>query len=286
MERYLTQKSLYTRWWEAPVNIVSGLFTAIGAWVVITDANPAEPMIQVSAAAVFLCLMALPMLFGIRRSLRRKKARAIAKCLSQTKGSSITLGALERRSGVRGAEDAINKLTETGFLKNVDVDAAHGMVRLPEGGTEAPAPDAPVLDTGIEAYNAKLREIREMNERINDPGVSKKIARIEELTGGIFQLVAQQPERANDLRRFINYYLPTTLKLLESYDLMEEQRYQGENITASRRQIEAALDKMIQAIERQQDKLFQYDALDVETDIQVLETMMVSDGLTEQGMKI
>ncbi len=64
---------------------------------------------------------------------------------------------------------------------------------------------------------------------------------------------------------------------------MEKQRYQGENIRASRAQIDAVLDQIIRAIERQQDKLFQSDALDVETDISVLKTMMSADGLTGEG---
>ena len=107
-------------------------------------------------------------------------------------------------------------------------------------------------------------------------------------TGGIFKLITEHPEKARDARRFISYYLPTTMKLLESYSLLEKQRYQGENITASRRQIEGLLDTMIQAIERQQDKMFRDDALDVETDIKVLETLLAADGLTgpEHGLHV
>jgi len=114
----------------------------------------------------------------------------------------------------------------------------------------------------------------------------KKINRIEELTGDIFRLIAEKPDRANDARRFMNYYLPTTMKLLEVYSLMEKQRYQGKNISESRVQIEASLDKLIQAIERQQDKLFQADAWDVDAEIRVLETMMTSDDLKGQGLQV
>ena len=81
----------------------------------------------------------------------------------------------------------------------------------------------------------------------------------------------------------MNYYLPTTLKLLKSYSLMEKQSYQGETIQQSRKKIEDVLATLVHAFEQQQDKLFQSDALDVETDISVLETMMASDGLTEQS---
>ena len=80
----------------------------------------------------------------------------------------------------------------------------------------------------------------------------------------------------------MNYYLPTTLKLLKSYSLMEKQSYQGEHIVASRKKIEESLDLLIHGFEQQQDRLFRTEALDVETDISVLETMMASDGLLEQ----
>ena len=79
----------------------------------------------------------------------------------------------------------------------------------------------------------------------------------------------------------MNYYLPTTLKLLKSYSLMEKQSYQGENIQAARKKIESILDTLIHAFEQQQDRLFRSEALDVESDISVLETMMASDGLLE-----
>ena len=165
------------------------------------------------------------------------------------------------------------------------MDLNRGLIRL-DNGFDGPSPQTsvPVQDTGNESFNEKLRQIRALNDRIAHDEVSRKIDRIEALTGDIFQLVAQNPGRAADARKFINYYLPTTLKLLEAYSLMEKQRYQGESITASRKQIEDALDKLIRAIERQQDRLFQSDALDVETDIEVLETMMASDGLIPSGI--
>jgi hypothetical protein len=69
------------------------------------------------------------------------------------------------------------------------------------------------------------------------------------------------------------------MKLLESYNLMEDQSYQGENIKAARRRIEDVLDKLVMAAEAQQDKLFRAETMDVEAEIIALETMMISDGL-------
>jgi len=137
--------------------------------------------------------------------------------------------------------------------------------------------------TENEDFEAKLREIRQINEEIQDKAVSDRIDRIGELTASIFRVVREKPEHAEEVRRFMNYYLPTTLKLLRSYSLMEKQSYQGENIVASRKKIENVLDTLVHAFEQQQDRLFRTEALDVETDISVLETMMASDGLLEQN---
>ena len=153
---------------------------------------------------------------------------------------------------------------------------------------EAPAPAKHAAPgprkTGMENedFEAKLREIRQLNDDIEDRAVSDRIDRIGELTASIFRVVREKPEHAEEVRKFMNYYLPTTLKLLKSYSLMEKQSYQGENIQASRKKIEDVLDTLIHAFEQQQDRLFKTEALDVATDISVLETMMASDGLLEQ----
>ena len=117
--------------------------------------------------------------------------------------------------------------------------------------------------------------------------MSARIDRIGGLTASIFTVVRQKPERADEVKKFMNYYLPTTFKLLKSYALMEKQSYQGENIIASRKKIEDILDSLITAFEQQQDRLFRTEALDVEADIQVLETMMAKDGLvTPKGLDL
>ena len=161
--------------------------------------------------------------------------------------------------------------------------------RAAQEGKAAQKPAAPRrTGTDTEDFEEKLREIKQLNEDIDNELVSERIDRIGALTASIFRVVREKPERAEEVRKFMNYYLPTTLKLLKSYSLMEKQSYQGENIQASRKKIEDVLESLVHAFERQQDKLFQSDALDVETDISVLETMMASDGLTQtsQGLHL
>lgn len=137
--------------------------------------------------------------------------------------------------------------------------------------------------TYMDDLERTLAELYDLNERISDEAVSERIDRIGTLTASIFRVVIEKPEREADVRRFMNYYLPTTLKLLKSYDMLEDQSYQGENIVASRQKIESVLDMLIQAYEKQLDRLFHDDALDIATDIDVLETMMAGDGLSSRG---
>ena len=266
---------------------VSGFMTLISVIAMVTEFGVFDSVYNVIAAAIVLELVSWPLIAILLRRARQGKARKVAECLAVAKGDNMTLGKLKRSTGVDA--DGLRKLIEKGFLQGITVDKAKDVARLAQSGLPDPSsagPDAPVMDTGVEAYNEKLRQIRELNDRIDNYTVSRKIYRIEELTGDIFRLIADKPDRANDARRFMNYYLPTTMKLLEVYSMMEKQRYQGKNITDSRSQIEGTLDKLIQAIERQQDKLFQADAWDVDSEIRVLETMMTTDDLKGQGLQI
>lgn len=177
------------------------------------------------------------------------------------------------------AEDRAKAVAEAKAAQAQKAQAAAEPAPQPKHETPTPKPR-----TGMENedFEAKLREIRQLNDEIEHTGVSDRIDRIGELTASIFRVVREKPEHAEEVRKFMNYYLPTTLKLLKSYSLMEKQSYQGENIQASRKKIEDVLDTLVLAFEQQQDRLFRTEALDVETDISVLETMMASDGLLKQ----
>ena len=192
-------------------------------------------------------------------------------------------------------DDSAHETVETEFVSPVvnvfvnqedrarTVEVAKATQKQEAARDEAPKATS-AKKTGLEDENfeAKLREIRHINDEIEDTAVSDRIDRIGELTASIFRVVREKPEHAEEVRKFMNYYLPTTLKLLKSYSLMEKQSYQGENIQASRKKIEDVLDTLIHAFEQQQDRLFRTEALDVEADISVLETMMASDGLIQQ----
>ena len=177
----------------------------------------------------------------------------------------------------RAATVAAAKATQarTGAAPNAGTKSAEPQVKASNRAEPVKSSSDP------DDFEAKLREIRALNEAIKDPGVSERIDRIGELTASIFRVVQEKPEHAEEVRKFMNYYLPTTLKLLKSYSLMEQQSYQGENIQNSRKRIEDVLDTLVRGFEQQQDRLFRTEAIDVEADISVLETMMASDGLVQ-----
>ena len=108
---------------------------------------------------------------------------------------------------------------------------------------------------------------------------------MEMLVDKIFDRVEQNPASVGDIRKMMEYYLPTTIKLLQAYQDLNAQPVQGENIISSKKEIEKTLDTLNRAFEKLLDDLFQETAWDVSTDISVLHTMLAQEGLTEDGLK-
>ena len=138
-----------------------------------------------------------------------------------------------------------------------------------------PEPEDPLL---LERQRA-ISELRRLNDNIEDGAISAQISHMEEVTGKIFDLVAQDRSKLPQIRRFLNYYLPTTLKLLNAYDRMDQAGVEGANIGGTMGKIGAMLDQICTAFDKQLDALFADEALDISTDITVLEQMLAREGL-------
>lgn len=132
----------------------------------------------------------------------------------------------------------------------------------------------------ISAGREYLKEIRESNDRLKGAEVSGKIEKLELVVEKIFNRVEQHPELVDDLGKFMDYYLPTTVKLLKVYEELEAQDVQGENITSSQREIEETLDTINLAFENLLDSFFEKAAWDISSDISVLHNMLAQEGLT------
>lgn len=138
-------------------------------------------------------------------------------------------------------------------------------------------------DELLKAGDAHLRTVRGLSAKIDNTDVRAKVDRLGGTCQRIFDYVRQNPKSADELRKFMNYYLPTLEKLVKTYELMEEQGVEGENITASKERISQMLDTMDAAFRKQLDALFGDTALDIDTDITVMEGMMAQEGLTDAG---
>ena len=128
-----------------------------------------------------------------------------------------------------------------------------------------------------EGYSGILRNIRRANDAIADPVLSAKIDRLEQITARIFRAVEEDPKKAERIDTFLNYYLPTTQKLLDSYAEFEAAGVEGENLRQAKGRIEATMDAIVRGFEHQLDELYKADALDVDSDIRVMETMLRRD---------
>ena len=128
-----------------------------------------------------------------------------------------------------------------------------------------------------EGYSGILRKIRRANDDIADPVLSAKIDRLENITAKIFKVVEEDPRKKDRIGTFLNYYLPTTQKLLDSYAQFEAAGVEGENLRQAKERIENTMDSIVKGFEHQLDELYQADAMDVDSDIRVMEHMLRRD---------
>ena len=192
--------------------------------------------------------------------------------------------------------DDLEDMLDDGILETGYLDMSTGRLILSdEGLQDKPEPEKQEKEDDVQPEeapldmnddNAVLSEIKRLNDDIDDEVMSRKIDRIGEITGKIFAYQKQHPNRAGQLRSFLNYYLPTTLKILKAYARMEEQGIEGENIRSAKERIEGMMDKVVEGFEQQLDRLFQDDAMDITSDVAVLERMLEKDGLGSSGMTL
>ncbi len=138
----------------------------------------------------------------------------------------------------------------------------------------------------IDEGQAYVRHIRECNDAIPGEEISRKLDKMEQLVQRIFDEVRIHPEVAPDLQKMMNYYLPTTSKLLDAYRELDKQPIAGENISNTKAEIEQTVDTLNIAFEKLLDSLFADRAWDISSDISVLNTMLAQEGLKEDDFSL
>ena len=151
------------------------------------------------------------------------------------------------------------------------------------GTVEVTVPDPPKKEesTGNPELDKMIKDGKRLNTSIKDEKISADIDRLEDLSAKIFAQVKSDPSKLPQIRKFMDYYLPTTLKLLNAYDRMGAQGVSGENIDATMQRVESMMSTIVAAFEKQLDMLFGSEAMDISADITVLENMMKREGLSE-----
>lgn len=161
-------------------------------------------------------------------------------------------------------------------------EAAQAEEKQPEPAkTAAPQKSyGPEIDPILQEGNRALGEMGRIYMSVQDVEVRKKINELMRITDKITQDAIHDPSDIPQIKKFMNYYLPTTIKLLNAYDRMSAQGIEGENLDKSMKSINEMLDQAIVAYKKRLDSLFENQALDIETDIEVMNQMLAREGLT------
>ena len=140
------------------------------------------------------------------------------------------------------------------------------------------------LDALIRERDRAVSEMRRLNDAIDDPTISAQIDHLESTTKKIISHVVEHPKKLPQIRKFLNYYLPTTLKILNAYDRMGAAGVSGENIDGTMDRIEGMMGTVVQASDRRPGGLYGAEALDISTDITVLDNLLSQEGLAGERL--
>ncbi len=225
------------------------------------------------------------MLFAARSKDRKERLyQNIVKLIGDK--AYVDLKSLSSAAGVKQKTliRELDEMLERGYLPaTAYLDNAKGLLIIDQIKAEDQIATNAVEETQREEdkYDLLLKEMERACGRIQDRDMLEKAVQIRGLAAAIFNAVRNDPEKQPQISSFLNYYFPTTLKLLDSYADFEEKGFQGDKLSQTKERIEATMDTIISAYRKQLDNLYLSDTLDVDTDIDVLETMIKRDGLSE-----
>lgn len=274
-------------------NIVLGVgafITALVFLAMMAEGNWMSDTVLVSSiVALCCCTPGLVLsIVGNRKHNRVMRCRTYAAMIGSRRCVSIKelAAAIPTRYGK--CVDDLQWMLGEGMLQGMYIDGTAKMLTYGDQQPQkeaAPAPktEGQPVQTGLNGeklYPEELR-IRQLNDSITDDYVSQRMDRLEELTHKILAYAEAHPEKENSLRQFRNHYLPKTFSILESYARMERMGVEGGNIGSAMKDVEDIMDKLVQGFEKQLDALFDSEALDVTTDVSVLENMMTMEGLSD-----
>jgi len=144
-----------------------------------------------------------------------------------------------------------------------------------------PASGNSEVDAVVFEGRQMLHQLESAKSKIKNEAVIYKTNEIVDISHKVLNQLHKKPELHSSVKRFSSYYLPTTIKLVTNYGNMESQGIQGGNISNTMQKIENTLETLKTAYKSQLDSLFSHVALDLETDIKVLENILKTEGLID-----
>lgn len=170
--------------------------------------------------------------------------------------------------------------------ENMKIKEIEEQARLKKERANQKQPLDPEIRKAIDEGRQYVQKIRDANIALEGEEISRKLDKLEEVTGKIFDYVEAHPKKFPEIKKFTEYFLPTTLKLLDAYRQLDSQTVTGKNITTAKGEIEQSLDTINIAFDNLLDGLFEEIALDVSTDISVLETIFAQEGLMNKNKNL
>jgi len=141
------------------------------------------------------------------------------------------------------------------------------------------------IDSLVAEGEKSVAEMRSISETIPNEDVKIKAENLVDITDKIFKKLLIEPNVYTQVKRFSDFFLPTSVKLLKTYNNFGQSGVAGENISSTMERIDAALDTSLDSYKKFYDSLFETQALDIETDITVLDTMLKKEGLLDSDFE-
>lgn len=261
---------------------------------------------ELTAYGLFTVLSAWLLTTGIRQRIRYGHAKNYAEILNGR--GFCTIQELAKETGKtevyvrRNIRSLIQKkmfreayMDKQGTCLMVNKEAYNYYLQAEESRSEREAAEekqreaegklSPEIVEMIHKGDGYIRTIREANDDIPGEVISAKLDQLETVVRRIFDSVKKHPEQKKEMDKFMDYYMPTTLKLVNAYREFDALEIKGTNIQNAMNEIENTLDTIIAAFKKLLDDLFQDAAFDVAADISVLHTMLAREGYKETDFK-
>ena len=243
-----------------------------------------DTILPTSIVALCCCTPGVVLsVIGSKKHSRVMRCRTYAAMMGSRRSVSIDDLAAAIPTGYSKCVDDLQWMLGEGLLQGMYIDGSSRTLTYPDAGEaeKTAARQQPQPARTADGEFPEVKRIRALNAHITDDYVSQRMDRLEELTQKILSYAQEHPEKEPNLRQFRNHYLPKTFSILESYARMERMGVEGGNIGSAMKDVEDIMDKLVLGFEKQLDALFDSEALDVTTDVSVLENMMTMEGLSD-----